>query len=204
MDDDRGGTGTPGALQALAVVPDDRPRRLVQPRLRRPATRSLAISSLSLPSLVVGALGGSTSDPAYRLAAVLAVAGGALACVWLVRLQWYLARTRRLSKVAPDLGMWVMWALPVVGWVLPAVRLSRLDRATHGRRSWTVFAWAALWVPVTMPGLWAPQAGRELPEGVRAWLLVVTAGAAFGLWTAVVLRLTRGAEVVAHESGLDA
>lgn len=176
----------------------------MQPQLRRPATRSLAISSLSLPSLAVGALGGSTADLAYRLAAVLAVAGGALACVWLVRLQWFLARTRRLSKVAPDLGMWVMWALPIVSWILPPVRLSRFDRALHGRRSWTVFAWAGLWAPLTMPGLWVSQPGPDLPEGARAWVLVATAGAAFGLWTTVVLRLTRGAEAVAHESGLDA
>lgn len=204
MDDDRGGSRTPAAGQPFALVPDDRPRRLAQPRLRRPATRSLALSSLSLPSLAVGALGGSTADPAYRLAVVLAVAGGALACVWLVRLQWFLARTRRLSKVSPDLALWLMWALPLLLWILPAVRLSRLDRAIHGRRSWTVFAWAGLWVPLTMPGLWAPQPGPDLPEDVRAWLLVATAGAAFGLWTTVVLRLTRGAEVVAHESGLDA
>ncbi|GAA2747063.1 hypothetical protein GCM10009868_34990 [Terrabacter aerolatus] len=60
------------------------------------------------------------------------VGGGIPACVWLVRLQWLLARSGRLTKVVPDAGLWVMWALPFVSWVLPAVRISRLERATFG------------------------------------------------------------------------
>jgi len=185
-----------------ATVPDDRPVRVEQRRLRRPAGWAIVVGALSLPALVVGALGLSP-DAAYKAATVLGVAGGVFACVWLVRLQRFLTRAGRLRRPAPALGLWLMWALPLLSWVLPAVRISRLDEAAHGRRSWHVVAWAA-WVPLTMPGLWAPMPGPDIPSGVRAGLLAATAAVTFALWASVVLRLTRGAEVVAHETGLDA
>lgn len=186
-----------------ATVPDDRPVRVEQLRLRRPVARSLAVGALSLPFLAVGAAGLSP-DLAYRAAVAAGVTGGAFACVFLVRLQNLLVRAGRLRRVAPDLGVWVMWVLPLLVWVLPAARISRWDKAAHDRRSWTVFAWAALWAPLTMPRLWAPMPGTGLPAGIRAWALAVTAVVAFGLWAAVILRLARGAEAVAHESGVDA
>jgi len=135
-----------------ATVPDDRPVRVEQRRLRRPAGWAIVVGALSPPALVVGALGLSP-DAACRAATVLGFAGGVFACVWLVRLQRFLARTGLLRKPAPEFGLWVMWALPFLCWVLPAVRISRLDVAAHGRRSWVVFAWAGLWIPLTMPGL---------------------------------------------------
>jgi hypothetical protein len=202
--DDRGLAGTPGADTAVAVVHDDRPRRLEQPRLRRPALWSLAISALSLPALLIGALGGPTADWAYRVASALAVAGGILACVWLVRLQWLLARSGRLTKLVPDSGMWVMWALPFVSWVLPAVRISRLEKAAFGSRSWVVLAWAALFFTLTTPRLWALDSDVDIPTGRAAWLLAAIAVVTFALWSVTVLRLTRGAEVVSHETGVDA
>lgn len=208
--DDRGLAGTPGtetavaAEAAVAVVHDDRPRRLEQLRLRRPALWSLAISFLSLPALLIGALGGPTADWAYRMASGLAVGGGIFACVWLVRLQWLLARSGRLTKLVPEAGMWVMWALPFVSWVLPAVRISRLEKATFGSRSWVVHVWAALFFTLTMPRLWALDSDVDIPAGRAAWLLAAIAVVTFALWSVTVLRLTRGAEVVAHETGVDA
>jgi len=208
--DDRGLAGTPGtetavaAEAAVAVVHDDRPRRLEQLRLRRPAFWSLAISFLSLPALLIGALGGPTADWAYRLASGLGAGGGIFACVWLVRLQWLLARSGRLTKLVPDAGMWVMWALPFVSWVLPAVRISRLEKATFGSRSWVVHVWAALFFTLTMPRLWALDSDVDIPAGRAAWLLAAIAVVTFALWSVTVLRLTRGAEVVAHETGVDA
>lgn len=206
----------PEAREALTdrAVPDDRPVRVVQPRLSRPATWSLALGISSLPPLVYAAAmsrpagpaapGDSGSSGAYQLAALLTLAGGVFACVWLVRLQWLVVRARHLATLVPDLGMWVMWALPIVSWILPPVRISRLDKAIHGRRSWVVWAWGALWGPLTMPGLWSPEPDINIPVGGRAWLFAGTAVVTFGLWAHTVVRLTRGAEVVAHVSGLDA
>jgi hypothetical protein len=197
---DRGRDFTGSAV----VVPDDRPVRVQQPRLRRPAAVALGLGILSLPPLVYGAVVGPAADGAYRAAVMLTLAGGVFACVWLVRLQWLVVRARHPTTLVPDLGMWVMWALPVVSWILPPVRTSRLDKAIHGRRSWTVWAWAVGWAPLTMPGLWSPSRDTDVPVGGRAWLFAATAVVTFGLWTVTVLRLTRGAEVVAHVSGFDA
>jgi hypothetical protein len=113
-----------------ATVPDDRPVRAVQRRLRQPATWSLGLGIASLPPLVHGAAASPASEAPYKAATVLAVAGGVLACVWLVRLQWLVVRARHLPTLVPDLGMWVMWAVPILSWILPAVRISRLDKAT--------------------------------------------------------------------------
>lgn len=169
-----------------------------EPWLRRPAAWSLAVGALSLPALVVGAAGLSPNS-AYRAAVAAVVSGGAIACVLLVRVQQLLVRVGRLRRRTPDLGVWVMWALPVVSLVLPATRISRWDKALHGRRSWTVLAWAVSWVPLTLPRIWAPMPGTGVPEGARAWALAATATVAYALWALVVVRLTRGAEVVAHD-----
>ncbi|GAB3888330.1 hypothetical protein [Terrabacter terrigena] len=200
--DDRGGDTTGAA--AVVAVPDDRPVRARQPRLRRPAAWSLGLGISSLPPLVLGAASAPPSDGSYRVSTVLLLAAGVFACVWLVRLQWLVVRARHSPTLVPDLGMWVMWALPVVSWILPPVRISRLDKAIHGRRSWMVWAWGAGWAPLTMPSLWSPDRNVDIPVGDRAWLLAATAVVTFGLWTLTVVRLTRGAEVVAHVSGLDA
>lgn len=170
----------------------------------RPAGWALGLGILSLPALVYGAAVGPSADEAYRAAGLLTVAGGVFACVWLVRLQWLVVRARHLTALVPDLGMWVMWGLPVVMWILPPVRISRLDKAIHGRRSWTVWAWAVGWASLTMTGLWSPDRATDIPVGGRAWLFAATAVATFGLWTVTLVRLTRGAEVAAHVSGLDA
>ncbi|GAA2026601.1 hypothetical protein GCM10009740_15430 [Terrabacter terrae] len=71
-----------GAVTTTAV-PDDRPVRVEQCRLRRPAGWAIVVGALSLPALVVGALALSP-DAAYKTATVLGVAGGAFACAWLV------------------------------------------------------------------------------------------------------------------------
>lgn len=189
---------------AAVVVADDRPVRARQRRLRTPATWALGLGILALPALVLGAFGGPSAEDAYRAAGLLTVGGGVFACVWLVRLQWLVVRARHLATVVPDLGMWVMWALPVVSWILPPLRISRLDKAIHGRRSWTVWAWAAGWAPLTTTALWSPSRATEIPVGDRAWLFAATAVVTFGLWTVTLVRLTRGAEVVAHVSGFDA
>lgn len=131
-------------------------------------------------------------------------AAGVLACVWLVRLQWLLLRAHRLHTRATDLGLWVMWVLPVVSWILPPVRISRMDKAIHGRRSWTVWVWAVLWAALTTPPLWSPDDLTAPPQGERALLLAATSVVTYALWAVVVVRLTRGAEVLAHETGLDA
>ncbi|GAA2747061.1 hypothetical protein GCM10009868_34980 [Terrabacter aerolatus] len=55
-----------------------------------------------------------------------------------------------------------------------------------------------------MPRLWAPSSDVDTPTGRAAWLLAATAVVTFALWFVTVLRMTRGAEVVAHESGVDA
>ncbi|MBC9819982.1 hypothetical protein [Terrabacter sp. MAHUQ-38] len=131
-------------------------------------------------------------------------AAGVLACVWLVRLQWLLLRAHRLHTRATDLGLWVMWVLPVVSWILPPVRISRMDKAIHGRRSWTVWVWAVLWAALTTPPLWSPDDLTAPPQGERVLLLAATSVVTYALWAVVVVRLTRGAEVLAHETGLDA
>ena len=209
--DDRG--SQPAEQVTPAAVPDDRPVRARQRRLRRPATWALALGISSLPTLVYAAavsgpagqaVQGESSTAAYQVAFLLALAGGVFACVWLVRLQWLVVRARHLPTLVPDLGMWVMWALPIVSWILPPVRISRLDKAIHGRRSWGVWAWGVLWALLTMPGLWSPERDLDIPVGGRAWLFAGTAVVTFALWTAVVVRLTRGAEVIAHVSGIDA
>ena len=55
-----------------------------------------------------------------------------------------------------------------------------------------------------MPRLWALDSDVDIPTGRAAWLLASIAVVTFALWSVTVLRLTRGAEVVAHETGVDA
>jgi hypothetical protein len=74
----------------------------------------------------------------------------------------------------------------------------------HGRRSWIVITWAVLWVPASFLWRWTPEDPAQPPDPARAWWFVCTAVVAFGFWAATVVRLTRGAEVVAHETGLNA
>ena len=199
---------------AARAVPDDRPVRVTQPRLRRPATWSLAFGAASVVPLSLGAfssesermvsLTGSSSGPSVDLAGVAFFVAGCLACRWLVRLQWLLARAQRLDTLTTDVGLWIMWVVPILMWILPGVRLSRWDKAIHGHRSWVVPAWALLWVPLSTGHRWAAPDPAVAPEHARSWWFAATAVVTFGLWAATVIRLTRGAEVLAHETGLDA
>ena len=212
MVEDRGRDVTGAA--AVTTVPDDRPVRARQPRLRRPATWSLLLGAASLVPLSWGAFrseserlvtwGTPTSGSTFDLAGVLFFVAGCLACVWLVRLQWLLARANRIRTMATSFGVWVMWGLPVVMWILPGIRMSGWDKAVHGRRSWTVTAWALSWIPCSA-FIIGPSGDRTaVPEPAARWLHVVVFLTTFVLWAATVRRLTRGAEVVAHETGLDA
>jgi hypothetical protein len=210
--DTRGGDVTGAA--AVVTVPDDRPVRRRQPRLRRPATWSLGIGAASLVPLSWAAFrpeterlvtwGTPTSGTTVDLAGLLFFVAGCLACVWLVRLQGFLARANRLGTMATDVGLWVMWVLPLVMWVLPGVRISGWDKAVHGRRSWTVTAWALAWIPCSAFILGSSGDRTAVPDPTQSWLHVGVFVTTFVLWAATVLRLTRGAEVVAHVSGLDA
>ena len=210
--DDRGRDAT--ALGDGHVVPVDLPVRAEQSKLRRPAAWSLALGAASLVPMSWAAfvsradrrlvIGDSVSGATLEPAMLLAFAAGVFSCVWLVRLQWLLLRARRLHTQATDLGLWVMWILPIVSWILPAVRISRMDKAIHGTRSWTVWAWAVLWAALTMPRLWSPDDPTTPPQGERGLLFAATSIVTYALWAVVIVRLTRGAEVVAHETGLDA
>jgi len=197
----------------MVLVPDDRPRRLELPRLRRPAMWSLALGAASVISLSIAAFlppdrllitsGTPHSGWTINLAGVLYVAAGCQACVWLVRLQSLLARAGRLSSASTDAGLWVMWGIPILSWILPAVRISRWDKAIHGRRSWTTLSWAVLWGPFSAR-LYGTPPPRVAPDPTEAWWFVALVVATFALWSTTVVRLTRGAEVVAHETGVHA
>ncbi|GAA2485759.1 hypothetical protein GCM10009858_24620 [Terrabacter carboxydivorans] len=213
---DRGLNRTTDAGEPMSVapvVPDDRPRRVEQPRLRRPALWSLGLGAASLVALSVYAFlppeklqlssGSAESGWTVNLAAALFVAAGCVACVWLVRLQWLLGRAGRVPSVSSDLGLWIMWGIPLLSWVLPVMRISRWDKAIHGHRSWTPIAWAVLWVPFSAQ-LRGSRPPGVTPDPTDAWGFVALNVATFALWAATVLRLTRGAEVVAHQTGADA
>ncbi|NUO92738.1 MAG: hypothetical protein HOQ18_18215 [Dermatophilaceae bacterium] len=210
--DTKGGDVTGAA--AVVTVPDDRPVRHRQPRLRRPASWSLGLGAASLAPLSWAAFrpeterlvtwGTPTSGGSVDLAGPLFFVAGCLACVWLVRLQGLLARTNRIGTTATDFGLWVMWGLPLVMSILPGIRISGWDKAMHGRRSWTVTAWALSWIPCST-FIKAPSGDRtDVPDPAQSWVHLGVSLTTFVLWTATVMRLTRGAEVVAHETGLDA
>lgn len=195
-------------------VPDDRPVRVEQPRLRRPAAWSLALGAASLVPLSVSAFradeermvspSGSLSGPWVDLGGLVFFVAGCFACMWLVRVQWLLARAQRIHTMTSDVGPWLMWVVPILMWILPGVRISRWDKMIHGRRSWVVIGWAVLWVPSSFLWRWTPDGPAQAPDPARAWWFVCTAVVTFGLWAATVVRLTRGCEVVAHETGLSA
>lgn len=144
--DTRGGDVTGAA--AVVTVPDDRPVRHRQARLRRPASWSLGLGAASLAPL--------------------------------------------------------SWVVPLVMWVLPGVRISGWDKALHRRRSWTVSAWALAWIPCSAFILGSSGDRTAVPDLTQGWLHVGVFVTTFALWAATVLRLTRAAEVVAHQTGLDA
>lgn len=216
MDDVRGPARTAAAEPLGTAVADDRPRRVRLPRLRRPATWSLALGAASLVPLSVDAfraqrdrmvsLSGSTSGSGLSvdLGVVLFLAAGCLACVWLVRVQSLLARSVLVRTTAYDVGLWLMWAFPVLNWILPGVRISAWDKAIHGRRSWAVVAWAALWAPFSTAQVWLAPDASTVPSTWVSWAFVATAAGTFALWAATVVRLTWGCEVVAHRTGVDA
>jgi hypothetical protein len=191
----------------------DRPRRAKQLRLRRPATWSLSIGAASLVPLSANAFlpparrlvtwGTPHSGGAFEIGGLLYVVAGCIACVWLVRLQWLLARAQRISTMSTDAGLWLMWAIPIVSWIVPAVRISRWDKAIHGRRSVVVLAWAALWVPFSAL-VHQTSSDETTPDASHAWRFTALAVVTLCLWAATVVRLTRGAEVLAHETGVDA
>lgn len=192
----------------------DQPVRVRQPRLRRPAASSLAVGAASLVPLSWAAFrpeserlltwGTSTSGTTVDLAGVLFFAAGCFACVWLVRLQWLLVRANRITTQATDFGIWLMWVLPILSWVLPAIRISRWDKAVHGRRSWVVITWALSWIPFSAFTIGASNSRTAVPDTSDGWLHVAVFVTTFALWVATVVHLTRGAEVVAHETGADA
>ncbi|GAB3051676.1 hypothetical protein GCM10027053_09060 [Intrasporangium mesophilum] len=135
------------------------------------------------------------------------VVAGVFACIWLVRLQYALVRRGALTRVVPDLGFWVMWVLPIVTWILPVVRINRLDRALRPRTSWrdqpfALWAWAAVWVLMADTRLWSPRGlgemGAPLLRAVLdvdvAWWRLGVAVAAYVLWYAVVVRITDAAD----------
>ena len=209
--DDRGHSLADGASPIGVVVPDDRPRRLELPRLRRPARWSLWLGAASVvplsingflpPEKLIFSSGSAQSGWTVNLAAALFVVAGCFACVWLVRLQGLLGRAGRLPSVSPDIGLWIMWGLPILSWILPAVRISRWDKAIHGQRSWTTIVWAVLWVPFSAQ-LYGSRPPGVTPDPADAWGFVALTVATFTLWCTTVVRLTRGAEVVAHETGV--
>ncbi|NUO92742.1 MAG: hypothetical protein HOQ18_18235, partial [Dermatophilaceae bacterium] len=96
------------------------------------------------------------------------------------------------------------WAVPLVMWVLPGLRISGWDKALHGRRWWTVSAWALTWIPCSAFILGSSGDRTAVPGLTQGWLHVGVFVTTFALWAATVLRLTRAAEVVAHQTGLDA
>ena len=208
--EDRGDASTAAAV----VVSDDRPVRVEQRRLRRPALASLVVGAASLVPLSWAAFrpvsdrlvtwGTPTSGTTVDLAGILFLVAGCLACVWLVRLQWLLARANRIASLATDFGIWVMWGIPIVMWTLPGLRISGWDKALHGRRSWAVMAWALSRVPCSacILGSWNDRAA--VPSPAEGWLHVAVFVTTYTLWVATVVRCTRGAEVVAQETGLDA
>ena len=185
-----------------------------QPRLRRPATWSLSLGAASLGPLSWAAFrpeserlvtwGTPTAGTSVDLAGILFFAAGCFACVWMVRLQGLLARSHRIGAIATDFGLWVMWVVPIVMWALPASRISHWDKAVHDRRSWTVIAWAFSWIPCSAFILGSSSDRSAVPDPAQGWLHVAVFVTAFALWAATVLRLTRGAEAVSHETGLDA
>lgn len=210
---DNGGHDVTGAA-GVVTVPDDRPLRARQRRLRRPAAWSLGLGAASLVPLSWGAFrpeserlvswGTLTSGASIDVARILFFVSGCLACLWLVRLQWLLARAGRVRSVATDGGIWIMWAIPILQWILPAWRISQWDKAIHGRRSLTVLAWALAWLPCSAFILGSSGDRTAVPDAGEGWLHVGVFVATFALWAASVVHLTRGAEVVSHASGIDA
>lgn len=205
---------------------DDRPYAASPRDVRTPAGWALGLGALVVPSVAVRAgnaaglqqalSGGgqglaaakATEVYAANVGAALFVLAGIAACIWLVRLQRVAVRRGSLDHHVAESALWVMWGLPFVNLVLPAVRIARLDRALLGAvgRRWIIWAWAVAWVPFAAlvprasDGVAVTGAVAHVPflpepgEPVLAWLRLAEALVSFAVWLAVVVRLTRAAE----------
>ena len=106
------------APETTAAGLDDEVSHLGPQDLRTPARLSLLLGAFSLLPIAVEA-GRAEATSLSRPARGSLVAGSAAA-----------------ESLTSGLGaaLWVMWAVALLMWVLPALRLNRLDRATQAYR----------------------------------------------------------------------